>query len=163
MGIEEILTYFADFVAALAAILASIYSFSQKFRTWVNRKLKDPDSIKNLTKKQDELQKKHEELQGYYETKGKEFENMFTKMDRVIDKIDKKLDKDADSAILTLKCEILDICNRANRYKGITASDKSLLCELYHQYVDVWKENHYVKSEADKVIKNFPILDEYKR
>ena len=85
------------------------------------------------------------------------------KLENTVNKMDTKVEQDKDSTILTLKYEILDICTRATRYDCITQTDKFLLCELYHQYVDVWHENHYVKSEADKVINTFKVVDEYKR
>lgn len=185
-------------IVALGSIFAGVYGCSKKFRNWINNKLKDTDTMRSLTDRQDKDEKKIKSIETHCEQRSKEITNLCNKVEQILDKLDDKVDKlddkvakldqtidkldekverleqtvdkldtkvekDKDSTILTLKYEILDICSRAIRYNGITNTDKLLLCELYHEYVDVWNENHYVKSEADKVIKTFPVIDEYKR
>ena len=166
-----------NLIVALGAIFAGVYGCSKKFRAWINEKLKSTDSIKDLDDKQSKLNQRADSFEDHCNKRSSELtqicdsiKDMLTKLDDRIDtldttiqKIENKVEKDKESTILTLKYEILDICSRANRYNGITNTDKLLLCELYHEYVDIWKENHYVKSEADKVIKTFNVIDEYKR
>lgn len=147
---------------SIGAGIAGLYTMSKKFRIWINNKLKDTDSIKDLNKKQTELEKKETALENSCALRSEKIDELYNDIKKTINKIDAKLEKDKESTILTLKCQILDICSRASRYGGITKPDKELLCDLYHQYVDVWKENHYVKSEADKVIKTAKIINEYK-
>ena len=96
------------------------------------------------------------------ESKKQEIKDTLDKLNTTIEKLNDKMEKDNRATLLTLKCQIIDICSRVSRYGGITQADKELLCELYTEYVDVWKQNHYVKSEAQKVIKSAPIINEYK-
>lgn len=165
-----------DIIIALGALFMALYTFSEKFRKWIDGKLKDSDSIKNLNTKHKELEKKEQSLENNCELRSKKIDeicenlnNVIDKMDtkcdnltKVIDKLDDKVEKDNKSTLLTLKSQIIDICSRVSRYGGITQADKQLLCELYHEYVDVWKENHYVKSEAKKVIEYASVIDDYK-
>lgn len=185
-------------IVALGAIFAGIYGCSKKFRNWINDKLKDTETMRTLTDKQNKDEKKIKSIETHCEQRSQEINllcdkisTMMDKLDQTVDKIGDKVDKldqtvdklddkvekleqtvnklntkvekDKESTILTLKYEILDICTRAARYKAISKTDKLLLCELYHEYVDVWNENHYVKSEADKVINTFDVVEEYKR
>lgn len=194
-----------NIIVALGALFGGIYGCSKKFRNWINTKLKDTESIKDLDNKQSKLNQRADNFEQHCNQRSEaltkvcnNIQDMLQKLDNKINQLDKtavdldqkcktldnniqaldskiktldstlqkvdtKVEKDKESTILTLKYEIMDICTRANRYKGITDGDKKLLCELYYEYVDVWHENHYVKSEADKIIKTFPILDEYKR
>lgn len=138
-------------LVSCGTIFAFFYSFSKKFRNWINDKIKDTESIKQLYEKIDKLSEKVDII-------NKKFE----KENIVVSTIDDKLKINNDTTILTVKYEILDICNRAHKYNGITEIDKKLLCELYHQYVDVWHENHYIKSTALKVIEEMPIIDKYR-
>lgn len=149
-------------ILGLGGAFASIYALSKKFRSWINNKLKDTDSIKELNSKQKTLEGKEKNLETTCATRTKEIKDTLDKLNTTIEKINDKIEKDNRSTLLTLKCQIIDICSRVSRYGGITQPDKELLCELYTEYVDVWKQNHYVKSEAQKVIKTAPIINEYK-
>ena len=159
--ISVIFNHFSDLVIALGGILGTIYAMSKKFRGWVNGKLKDTDSIKDLNKETASLREKTNTMADTCDVRSKELTNICKKMEGLINKLEGKIEKDKESTILTLKYEILDICSRAERYHCITHIDKELLCELYHEYVEVWKENHYVKSEADKVINTYDVVDKY--
>lgn len=146
----------------IGGAFAAIYGLSKKFRNWINNKLKDTESMKELNDKQKTLETKEENLESTCATRTKEIKDALEKLNTTIEKLDNKMEKDNRSTLLTLKCQIIDICSRVSRYGGITQPDKELLCELYTEYVDVWKQNHYVKSEAQKVIKSAPIINEYK-
>ena len=149
-------------ILGFGGAFASIYALSKKFRGWINNKLKDTDSIKELNKNQKTLETKETNLENTCQLRTKEIKDTLDKLNTTIDKLNDKMEKDNRSTLLTLKCQIIDICSRVSRYGGITQPDKELLCELYTEYVDVWKQNHYVKSEAQKVIKSAPIINEYK-
>lgn len=192
-----------NLIVALGALFAGVYGCSKKFRVWINTRLKDTDSIKDLDSKHKKLNERANSFEQHCNRRSNELtsvcnniEDMLTKLDGRIDKLDtkidqldtrinnfddridkldkkiasldnttekldKKVEKDKESTILTLKYEILDICRRAKKYGCIVTSDKLLLCELYHEYVEVWHQNHYVKSEAEKVINTFDVIDEY--
>ena len=152
-----------DIVVAAGAVMVGLYTFSKKFRTWFNDKIKDVDSIRDLENKSVKINARADKFEAHCKQRSSEITKLCDKVEEMLLKLDDKVEKDKESTILTLKYEILDICSRANRYKSITQIDKELLCEWYHEYVDIWKENHYVKSEADKVIKTFPVVIEYKR
>ena len=149
-------------ILGLGGAFASIYAVSKKFRSWINNRLKDTDSIKELNNKQKTLETKEKSLENTCAVRTKEIKDTLDKLNTTIEKLNNKMEKDNRSTLLTLKCQIIDICSRVSRYGGITQADKELLCELYTEYVDVWKQNHYVKSEAQKVIKSAPIINEYK-
>lgn len=150
--ILTILRYFVDILAAAGGIFASILACSKKVRGKFSSMIRDDDSIQKMSKE-------------------------ITTLSTKIDKVDKKVEditKDTThikekselndiATVLTLKYEILDICNRAKKYNGIVSSDKEILCELYHNYVEIWRQNHYVKSEALNVINNFKIIDSYSK
>ena len=146
----------------IGGAFAAIYSFSKKFRNWINNKLRDTDSMQELNNNQKTLETKESNFENTCVTRTKEIKDILDKLNTTIEKLDNKMEKDNTATLLTLKCQIIDICSRVSRYGGITQPDKELLCELYTEYVDVWKQNHYVKSEAQKVIKNAPIINEYK-
>jgi uncharacterized protein YoxC len=182
---------FVKIILSLGAIFTAIYGTSKKFRAWINSKLKDTDTVKTIQQKCNEIEKKENKLKKEFDTKSSELSTLCIRVEKlcstieqqtdkieqqiktinkqikkdeeVINKVDDKLEKDNSSTILTLKYEIQDICSRAKRYGVITSVDKQLLCELYHEYVDIWHENHYIKSEALKIIENFGVVDEYKR
>lgn len=80
---------------------------------------------------------------------------------KVIDDLTSKNKNEEKILLLDVKCGILNICRRANRFNGITLADKELLCELYEQYVHIWHKNHFIKSEADYVIDNLPTIEKY--
>ena len=162
MDLSQFFNILEGLLVTLGAGIASLYTLSKKFRKWINGKLRDTESIKELNKKQNFLENKENELENNCLLRKTEMSEMCETINRVIKKLDEFTEKDNKSTLLSLKCQILDICSRASRYGGITRPDKELLCELYHEYVDVWKQNHYVKSEADKVISNAKIIDDYK-
>ena len=189
INIGQIFDNISTVIVALGTIFATIYASSKKFRSWINKKLKDTDTVQDLTKRQDNCDKKAKQLESHCQQRSTEIDALCNKIDTMLGKLDDKIDKlgttvdnmedkvnrlettvskmeqkvekDKESTILTLKYQILDICGRADRYGCITKVDKSLLCELYHEYVEVWKQNHYVKSEADRVINSLPTVDKY--
>lgn len=163
INFQQIGSTLVDIIIACGAIVMGLYAFSGKFRNFINDKMKDTESIKNLENKSKKINERADKFESYCQQRSTEVKELCTKVEKMLEKLDAKVEKDKASTILTLKYEILDICSRAQRYKCITQIDKSLLCELYHEYVDIWKENHYVKSEADNVINNFPVVLEYKR
>ena len=140
-----------DIIIALGALFMALYTFSEKFRKWIDSHLKNTDSIKNLNTKHQELENKEILLENNCELRSKKIDEIYENINNVIDKLDKKCDnitnvmdkiddkveKDNKSTLLTLKSQIIDICSRVSRYGGITSADKQLLCELYHEYVDV--------------------------
>lgn len=146
------LKYMVDILTSIGAILGGLLVCSKKFRNWFSKLIKDSTEIKNLTEC---IQKTNEKIDNI----DKKVENITGDVKHIKD----KLNQNDTTTILTLKYEILDICNRAKRYKGIVSTDKEILCELYHEYVDIWHENHYVKTEALNVIENFPIIDTYNK
>lgn len=150
--ILTILRYIVDILAGAGAILGSILACSKKIRTKFSSMIRDDKSIQSLTESIETLNQKVDNI-----------DNKVQNITEDVKHIKEKLEKNDTATILTLKYEILDICNRAKRYNGIVSSDKEILCELYHAYVEVWNQNHYVKSEAKKVIDTYPIIDSYQK
>lgn len=150
--ISTILQYFVDIIASLGAMLGTLLVLSKKFRKWFGKLVKDSDEIVSLEKNIVEIKETIDKLNEKVET-----------IDKDVKHIKNKLEENDQATILTLKYEILDICYRAKKYGGITKTDKEMLCELYHAYVEVWHENHYVKSEASKVIAESPTIDSYEK
>ena len=162
MDWSQVWDFIQSSIIVIGGAFTSIYAFSKKFRSWVNNKLRSTDSFKELNDKQKTLETKEISLENACATRTKEINDTLKKLNETIDKLHEKMEKDTKSTLLTLKCQIIDICSRVSRYGGITQPDKELLCELYTEYVDVWKQNHYVKSEAQRVIQTAKIIKEYK-
>lgn len=156
---EEVLNHIQTILAAIEGIFlvggtitGTVFSCSKKARKWLNDKISNTEVVKSIKKSSADLSEKVDDIGINQKKLEKELKNL-----KIV------LEQDKATTLLTTKYEILDICNRAARYNGIISTDKELLCELYHQYVDVWKENHYVKSTADYVINNLPVVDKYIR
>ena len=157
----SVLNTAGDIIVALGALFMALYTFSKKFRNWFNDKISKTESMQKLDARQTKLEKQEKDLENSCILRTQKIDKMCDQINEFVNKLEEKIDKDNKSTILSLKCQILDICSRASRYGGITAPDKQLLCELYREYVDVWKQNHYVKSEAKKVIETALIIDDY--
>lgn len=150
--IGTIITVIEGALIAAGTICGFILTVSKKARKWLNDKISNTDVVKGIKNTNTNLVEKVESIEINQKKIEKELRNL-----KIV------LEQDKATTLLTTKYEILDICNRAIRYEGIIPTDKELLCELYHQYVDVWKENHYVKSTADYVINNLPQIEKYVR
>lgn len=150
--ISKILQYFVNILASLGGILGTLLVLSKKFRKYFSKLIKNSEEIVLLTKSIADLKEIIDKLNEKVETVNKDVKH-----------IKNKLEENDQATVLTLKYEILDICYRAKKYGGITRTDKEMLCELYHAYVEVWHENHYVKSEASKVMAESPIIDSYEK
>ena len=121
------LNYFVDILASIGAILGGLLICSRKFRIWFGKLVKDSTEIKKLTEQIKKIDEKVDKID-------KKVENITGDVKHIKD----KLNQNDTATILTLKYEILDICNRAKKHNGIVSSDKETLCELYHEYVEVW-------------------------
>lgn len=96
-------------------------------------------------------------------------ERLTTKMDQQVSDInksiaaqDERLRQNDFCTILSLRYQILNLCRRADKHKGLIYSDKTLLYEMYHQYADNMKQNHYISDEFNRVNK-FPEIAKYEQ
>lgn len=156
-----ILRHLADIIVALASIMATIYASSKRVRTWVNDKLKNTNTIKNLETNITNMTKAQTEMLANFKVRDEQLQQTCDNINELFNKLNDKVDRDNATTLLTLKYEILDICTRADENGCITRVDKELLCEMYKQYVDVWQQNHYVKSEIERVLSIYKVVDEY--
>lgn len=148
----ELIKTILTIIISFCSVCGTVYVFFKKIIakqtesivSQINKKL---DDLKNTT---DIVEEKVESLE----------KKLFNTIEQ-IGELQQRNKKGEKVLILDVKCDILNICRRANKYKGITLADKEVLCELYEQYVNVWHKNHFIKSEADFVINNLPTIDRY--
>ena len=182
LGLVEVMkmisAIFGGTVAVGTMILWIIKPIRKKILKWLSKERDQEKKIEELEQGQkvhnqiiEDLSKIKSTITGMkdcFSLEMKEMEErLSTKMDKQVSDINKSIEAQEGHlrqndycTVLSLRYQILNLCRLADKYKGLVYSDKTLLYELYHQYADNMKQNHYISDEFNRANK-FPEIAKY--
>ena len=182
VGLVEVMkmisAIFGGGVAVGTFILWLIKPIRKRFVRWLSKEKDKEKKIEELEQGQkvhnqiiEDLSKIEVnliEMRTSFSLEMKEMEQrLSTKMDKQVTDINKTLEAQEERlkqndycTILSLRYQILNLCRLADKHKGLIYSDKTLLYEMYHQYADNMKQNHYISDEFNRANK-FPEIAKY--
>lgn len=187
--IKTIASIIGACATAFAAAVAIIKPLRKKIIEYINKKKLNKEKLTNLEKGYEtiallfedmadmtddmasikkEFKKSQNEIKQEFSEKitnmkieiSKDIDSKLSEINSCIAKQEERLKKNDDCTILSLRYQILNLCRRATRYKGLIYSDRTLLYELYEQYHNKMGQNHYIEDEFEKAVA-LPELNKY--